>query len=339
VQTGIQGLNSLVWFLVTHTYTEIIDLLFFKCLFFKKIYLFLWVSRDRVSLCNRGCPGTHSVDQAGLELRDPPASASWVLGLKACATMPSIIYLCVWVFDCKCVCAPCAWPVPVDDTEKVRSPRTGFIAATDVGTGNSRVTSSLLVNVFLSFVHVLQQVYGGQRTPWSSWFSPCTMRVQGKLRSPGLVASTCWAILLALSFHFSMQYLQWTQRSSVWWGNILPLIYNPSIPNPFKERLKPGVVAHAFNPSTREAEAGGFLSSRPARSTKWVPGQSWLYRETLSRKTKIKKKKKKFKSQRKRSDALKWKLQMAMSHHIGAGNQIHVLCNSSRAIWAISAGL
>jgi hypothetical protein len=26
----------------------------------------------------------------------------------------------------------------------------------------------------------------------------------------------------------------------------------------------PGVVAHAFNPSTREAEAGGFLSSRPA---------------------------------------------------------------------------
>jgi hypothetical protein len=32
--------------------------------------------------------------------------------------------------------------------------------------------------------------------------------------------------------------------------------------------LEPGVVAHAFNPSTREAEAGGFLSSRPAWSTK-----------------------------------------------------------------------
>jgi hypothetical protein len=30
----------------------------------------------------------------------------------------------------------------------------------------------------------------------------------------------------------------------------------------------PGVVAHAFNPSTGEAEAGGFLSSRPAWSTK-----------------------------------------------------------------------
>jgi hypothetical protein len=47
--------------------------------------LFCFV-RDRVSLCIPGCPGTHSVDQAGLELRNPPASASWVLGLKACAT-------------------------------------------------------------------------------------------------------------------------------------------------------------------------------------------------------------------------------------------------------------
>jgi hypothetical protein len=35
-----------------------------------------------------------------------------------------------------------------------------------------------------------------------------------------------------------------------------------------KKKNEPGVVAHAFNPSTREAEAGGFLSSRPAWSTK-----------------------------------------------------------------------
>jgi hypothetical protein len=52
--------------------------LLFVCLF----YFF----RDRVSLCSLGCPGTHSVDQAGLELRD--ASASQVLRLKVCATMP-----------------------------------------------------------------------------------------------------------------------------------------------------------------------------------------------------------------------------------------------------------
>jgi hypothetical protein len=49
------------------------------------IYLFL-VFQDRVSLCIPGCPGTHSVDQAGLELRNLPASASQALGLKACAT-------------------------------------------------------------------------------------------------------------------------------------------------------------------------------------------------------------------------------------------------------------
>ena len=45
------------------------------------------------------------------------------------------------------------------------------------------------------------------------------------------------------------------------------------------------VVAHTFNPSTWEAEAGRFLSLRPAWSTEWVPGQPELYRETLSWKT------------------------------------------------------
>jgi hypothetical protein len=37
-------------------------------------------------LCSPGCPGTHSVDQAGLELRDLLAFASQVLGLKAYVT-------------------------------------------------------------------------------------------------------------------------------------------------------------------------------------------------------------------------------------------------------------
>jgi hypothetical protein len=54
--------------------------------FYLFIYLFILFFRDRVSLCSPGCPGTHSVDQAGLELRNLPASASQVLGLKACAT-------------------------------------------------------------------------------------------------------------------------------------------------------------------------------------------------------------------------------------------------------------
>ena len=46
-------------------------------------YLFIFlVFRDRVSLYSPGCPGTHFVDQAGLELRNPPASASLSSGIK-----------------------------------------------------------------------------------------------------------------------------------------------------------------------------------------------------------------------------------------------------------------
>jgi hypothetical protein len=54
--------------------------------FFVFLFVCLFVFRDGVSLYSPGCPGTHFVDQAGLKLRNPPASASWVLGLKACAT-------------------------------------------------------------------------------------------------------------------------------------------------------------------------------------------------------------------------------------------------------------
>jgi hypothetical protein len=52
----------------------------FACLFFE----------TGVSLYSPGCPGTHFVDQAGLKLRNPPASAPQVLGLKACATTPGL---------------------------------------------------------------------------------------------------------------------------------------------------------------------------------------------------------------------------------------------------------
>jgi hypothetical protein len=63
--------------------------IFFNFNFLKLINLFIFgFFQDRVSLCSPGCPGTHSVDQAGLKLRNSPASTSQVLGLQACATTP-----------------------------------------------------------------------------------------------------------------------------------------------------------------------------------------------------------------------------------------------------------
>ena len=70
-----------------YIYPLVLVLVFWVFLFFC-FFVFFLVLRDRVSLCSPGCPGTHSVDHAGLELRNPPASASQVLGLKACATTP-----------------------------------------------------------------------------------------------------------------------------------------------------------------------------------------------------------------------------------------------------------
>jgi len=57
-------------------------------------FCFCFCFQDRVSLCSPGCPGTHSVDQAGLELRNLPASASQVLGLKACTTTAQLSNCC-----------------------------------------------------------------------------------------------------------------------------------------------------------------------------------------------------------------------------------------------------
>jgi hypothetical protein len=66
-----------------------VELLIFVLFCFVFCFVFFcFVFQDRVSLYSPGCPGTHSVDQAGLELRNLLASASRVLGLKVCATMP-----------------------------------------------------------------------------------------------------------------------------------------------------------------------------------------------------------------------------------------------------------
>jgi hypothetical protein len=48
-------------------------------------------SHYRVCLCSPGCPETHSLDQAGLELRNLPASASQVAGI-----------MCLVVISCLC---------------------------------------------------------------------------------------------------------------------------------------------------------------------------------------------------------------------------------------------
>jgi hypothetical protein len=64
--------------------------LFCFCFCFVLFLFLFFVFRDRVFLCSPGCPGTHSVDQAGLKLRNLPASASQVLGLKVCATTPGL---------------------------------------------------------------------------------------------------------------------------------------------------------------------------------------------------------------------------------------------------------
>ena len=70
--------------------------------------------RDRVSLCSSGCPGvsqsvlsTHSVEQAGLKLRKLPASASQVLGLKACATTNLLLSLFLYQIHWYIEPSPC----------------------------------------------------------------------------------------------------------------------------------------------------------------------------------------------------------------------------------------
>ena len=64
--------------------------------------LFCW---DKVSLYSPGCPGTCCVDQAGLKLRNQPASASQVLGSKMCATtapQKKHLHSCVYFYLHEC---------------------------------------------------------------------------------------------------------------------------------------------------------------------------------------------------------------------------------------------
>jgi hypothetical protein len=70
------------------------------------LLLLLLLLFEIFSLCSLGCRGTHSVDQASLELRNLPASASQVLGLQASTTSarPTNTFLkhfpgWLWVFN------------------------------------------------------------------------------------------------------------------------------------------------------------------------------------------------------------------------------------------------
>jgi hypothetical protein len=55
----------------------------FLGVFFVFVFFVVVVFQDGVSMYNSGCLGTHSIDQAGLKLRDPNSSACPVLSLKA----------------------------------------------------------------------------------------------------------------------------------------------------------------------------------------------------------------------------------------------------------------
>ena len=61
------------WVFLYSIFPQLILVLGFILFMFMVLYIL--VSPDRVSLCGPCCPGTCSVDQAGLEFRDSPASA------------------------------------------------------------------------------------------------------------------------------------------------------------------------------------------------------------------------------------------------------------------------
>jgi hypothetical protein len=86
----------------TSCFTMLYIFIFIFTFIFIFIFIFIYSSnnffllQDRVSLHSHGCPGTHSVDQSDLELRDPSASASWVLELKVCVATVHAMVLESW---------------------------------------------------------------------------------------------------------------------------------------------------------------------------------------------------------------------------------------------------
>ena len=98
-------------------------------------------------------------------------------------------------------------------------------------------------------------------------------------------ASNEMIMIFFLDFDYIVDYVDWFQYNKPFlypWDKVYLILVNDCFVCSWihfarivlSSRL---VVAHAFNPSTWEADAGGFLSSRSAWSTKWVPGQPDLY--------------------------------------------------------------
>ena len=72
-------------------------------------------------------------------------------------------------------------------------------------------------------------------------------------RQWGAYSLTVWGMALKLDQHIMYVHIHIQKESGGFFS--------------FKKSYQQGVVAHTFNPSTWEAEAGGFLSSRPACCT------------------------------------------------------------------------
>jgi hypothetical protein len=86
--------------------------------------------------------------------------------------------------------------------------------------------------------------------------------------APTCNKDTCSTVFIVALFIIARSWKQPKCLSTEEWIQKLWYTYTMEYYSAIKNNGLPGVVAHTFNPSTREAEAGGFLSSRPAWSTK-----------------------------------------------------------------------
>jgi hypothetical protein len=84
------------------------------------------------------------------------------------------------------------------------------------------------------------------------------------------------------------------------------------------------VVVHTFNPSTWEAETGGFVSSRPAWSTEWVQSETKaIQRNPVSKKTT------KTKTKTKKQEVyLLWKEKVLPYYLIITNRMVHGTCKT-----------